>query len=101
MNDKSRDSTNKSRFRRLVELNDLQIKKAFQDDFQHTFFVSESRMDNLMWCLEDGAMRITAMSTRIKKLEAENKRLKNDLLDALDIKNGSGPTALSKEVSDE
>ena len=36
----------------------------------------------------------------IERLEAENKRLKNDLLDALDIKKGSGPTVLSMMVGE-
>ena len=39
--------------------------------------------------------QVAGLLTRLRAVEAENERLKNDLLDALDLKVGNGPTALS------
>lgn len=36
----------------------------------------------------------------IKQLQEENEILRNDLDDALDVKNGNGPTALSRVISE-
>jgi hypothetical protein len=38
--------------------------------------------------------------TYVVPLQKENERLKNDLLDALDLKEGNGPTALSNVVTE-
>lgn len=39
-------------------------------------------------------------NTHVVPLQEENQRLKNDLLDALDLKEGKGPTALSMAISE-
>lgn len=39
-------------------------------------------------------------SVAIKQLQEENEILRNDLDDALDVKNGNGPTALSRVISE-
>lgn len=36
----------------------------------------------------------------IKQLQEENQRLRNDLLDAINVKSGNGPTALSMVISE-
>lgn len=55
---------------------------------------------------QSGAGRaVKLLMEKVEKLEAErselvkeNERLKNDLLDALDLKEGKGPTALSMQA---
>jgi chromosome segregation ATPase len=49
---------------------------------------------------ENYRKKLKTAENKIKKQQAEIERLKNDLLDALDVKNGNGPTALSMMVSE-
>jgi hypothetical protein len=67
--------TNKSSFRRLLELGD----KEHRELLKGYFIISEERINNLLSCLETGA-------EEIKKLKEENKRLiavNKELLEAL------------------
>jgi hypothetical protein len=64
-----------SPFRRMMELSD----KVCREEMENIYFVTASRMDNMLKCLEEG-------SKEIKRLEAENAELKQKLKAIEDFK---------------
>ena len=57
-------------FRSLLELSD----KAARKELGNYYVISESRMDNYIFCLEDGAKRI-------RHLEEENTKLRKQVIE--------------------
>ena len=71
----------KSSFRRLVELTDKAIREQFEEE--KIYYINESRMDNLLGCLERGAKTIKTLEAQIKKLESDLQIVEDRLFEAL------------------
>ena len=61
----------KSGFRRLLELTD----KSAREELNSYYIISESRMDNYLNCLEDGAKQIAELRTQLSEAQKEIERL--------------------------
>ena len=57
----------KSGFRRLLELTD----KSAREELNSYYIISESRMDNYLNCLEDGAKQIAELRAQLAKAQGE------------------------------
>jgi hypothetical protein len=63
-------------FRKLTEMCDKNIREQIGE----FYFISKSRMDNFLTCLESGAKRISEMSDIIADQQEQIKNLQNELL---------------------
>jgi len=59
----------KSSFRRLAELTDRVIREQFKDE--PVYYINQGRLDNMLWCLEQGAKIIKDLEAKVKELEFE------------------------------
>ena len=57
----------KSGFRRLLELTD----KSAREELNSYYIISESRMDNYLNCLEDGAKQIAELRAQLAEAQKE------------------------------
>ena len=62
----------KSGFRRLLELTD----KSAREELNSYYIISESRMDNYLNCLENGAKQIAELRAQLAEAQKEIERLK-------------------------
>jgi len=58
-------------FRRLIELGDQEIKSAIGD----YYYISKSRMDNIILCLENGAKHMKELTDIVSAQQEENVKL--------------------------
>lgn len=61
----------KSGFRRLLELTD----KSAREELNSYYIISESRMDNYLNCLEDGAKQIAELRAQLTEAQGEIGRM--------------------------
>lgn len=64
----------KSGFRRLLELTD----KSAREELNSYYIISESRMDNYLNCLEDGAKQIAELRAQLAEAQKENEEFKTN-----------------------
>jgi predicted nuclease with TOPRIM domain len=64
----------KSGFRRLLELTD----KSAREELNSYYIISESRMDNYLNCLEDGAKQIAELRAQLSEAQKENEEFKTN-----------------------
>jgi hypothetical protein len=60
-------NNDKSSFRKLVELTDKAIRDQFAEE--PVYYLSESRLDNLLLCLEHGAAMLKQQEEEIARLK--------------------------------
>lgn len=65
----------KSGFRRLLELTD----KSAREELNSYYIISESRMDNYLNCLENGAKQIAELRAQLAEAQKEIERLTDQL----------------------
>jgi hypothetical protein len=68
---------NKMSFRSLLDISDKAARKELGD----YYIISEIRMNNYLFCLEDGEKQIQALTKENEKLKERIKVLEDSLLD--------------------